>query len=325
MMPGAWKQSHDVEGRFNTLVPRLGEGPLFAIADARVLELHPHVRKALSRPNVTLVALRAGEAAKSLRTLELLTRRALALPRKLTVLAVGGGTIGDVATVFAHTFKRGVGRLVHVPTTLLAAVDSSVGGKGALNVAGAKNVLGVFHAADEAWLCREVFTTLSEAQLREGRLEAWKMVVTLDARRWVQWRVKLPNDAEVIRVSRALKNALVDSDPYETKGLRAVLNFGHTFGHVIESLSGYRVRHGEAVGLGMLYALDLGVRQGVTPQALAADLERVLPVKRARLTQWLAPKYRARAQALLAADKKSGWVLLKSPGHVSMLPFGTAA
>ncbi len=141
---------------------------MLVIADARVLRLHGSRGLALKQPNVTLVPLTAGEGAKSLATLERLTKRALALPRKLTVLAIGGGTIGDVATVFAHTFKRGVGRLVHVPTTLLAAVDSSVGGKGAVNVAGAKNVLGVFHAADEAWLCRELFTTLTERSGARG-------------------------------------------------------------------------------------------------------------------------------------------------------------
>jgi 3-dehydroquinate synthase len=322
MSPGAWKRSLDVEGRFEALVSRLGDGPVFAIADARVLRLHPHVRKALARPNVTLVALRAGEAVKSLRTVERLTKRAVSLPRKVTVLAIGGGTIGDVATFFAHTFKRGVGRLVHVPTTLLAAVDSSVGGKGAVNVAGAKNVLGVFHAADEAWLCAELFTTLTETQRREGRVEAWKMVVTLDAKRWAAWKRATPSDDEVVRVSRALKNALVDRDPYETKGLRTVLNFGHTFGHVIESLSRYRVRHGEAVGLGILYALDLGVRRGVTPPALAAEVERVLPVTRARLQPWLQPRYAKQTAQLLKADKKPGWILLTRPGHVSLAPFG---
>jgi 3-dehydroquinate synthase len=322
MTPGAWKRSRDVEGRFDTLMPRLGAGPVFAIADARVLKLHPHVARALKQKNVTLVALRAGESVKSLRVINTLTQRALHLPRSMTVLAIGGGTIGDLATVFAHTFKRGVARLVHVPTTLLAAVDSSVGGKGAVNVAGAKNVLGVFHAADEAWLCRELFETLTETQRREGRVEAWKMVVTLDAKRFAQWSRSAPGDDEFIRVSRALKNALVDRDPYETKGLRVVLNFGHTFGHVIESLSRYRVRHGEAVGLGILYALDLGVRRGVTPPELAAAVERVLPVKRASLAKWLSPRFAKEASRLLKADKKPGWILLERAGQISLAPFG---
>ena len=316
MSPGAWKRSID---RTRALSPGLFDsvGDALVLVDERVLRLHPKLRAALRGRQVS--ALRAGEGAKSLATLERVTRAALHLPRRITLVAIGGGTIGDLATVFAHVFKRGVGRLIHVPTTLLAAVDSSVGGKGALNV-GAKNVLGVFHAADECWLVPEVFTTLSEAQRREGRVEALKMVVTLDARRWSSWKRGLPEDDEVITVARALKNRVVDEDPYETTGRRAVLNFGHTFGHVIESLSRYRVRHGEAVGLGMLHALDEGVRRGVTPPALAAEVEAVLPVRRARLEQWRAPRFAAETKRLLAADKKGAWVLLTRPGQTRLVP-----
>lgn len=286
------------------------------IADERVLSLHPTLRL----PGTRLISLRAGEQVKSLTTLDRLTREAASLRRDATVIAIGGGTIGDLATVFAHTFKRGVGRFIHVPTTLLAAVDSSIGGKGAVNIAGVKNALGVFHAADECWLMPEVFTTLTESQRREGRIEALKMVVTLDAARWKQWQRGLPDDLELIRVARALKNDVVDADPYERTGRRAVLNFGHTFGHVIESLSGFRVRHGEAVGLGMLHALDEGVRRGITPKSLAAEVEAVIPVKRASLERWYAPKYRARVKALLAADKKGAWVLLEKPGQTRVVP-----
>jgi 3-dehydroquinate synthase len=208
--------------------------------------------------------------------------------------------------------------LIHVPTTLLAAVDSSVGGKGAVNVSGTKNVLGVFHAADEAWLCPELFTTLTPAQRREGRIEAWKMVVTLDAKRWARWTKSPPDDGELISVSRALKHELVVKDPYETKGLRVVLNFGHTLGHAIESLSGFRVRHGEAVGLGILYALDVGVRIGVTPGPLADEVERALPLARGargKLEAWLAPSKRAALRKLIRADKKEGMILLRRPGQ----------
>jgi 3-dehydroquinate synthase len=322
MTPGSYVKCRDVAGRFDALAARL-EGPALALADERVLKLHPHVGKSLRARGVTVIALRAGEATKSLRVLERLTRDALMLPRSLTLLAIGGGTIGDLATVFAHTFKRGVRRFIQVPTTLLAAVDSSVGGKGAVNVAGAKNVLGVFHAADEAWLCSELFETLSEAQRREGRIEAWKMVVTLDARTFAKWSAKTPSDDEVIRVSRALKHSIVHRDPYETKGLRVVLNFGHTMGHVIEALSKYRVRHGEAVGLGILYALDEGVRRGVTPREVAREVERVLPVAknaRALLEKWTGKKFASETKRLIAADKKAGWILLKKPGQWIFLP-----
>ncbi|MFO0594670.1 MAG: 3-dehydroquinate synthase family protein [Myxococcaceae bacterium] len=319
MSPGAWKRSRDRFLYLSDVWSALPSRDVVVVADERVLKLHPRLARNLKgRP---VIKVRAGEGAKSVRTLEKLTVAALAFPRKVTVVAIGGGTIGDLVTVFAHVFKRGVARLIHVPTTLLAAVDSSVGGKGALNVAGAKNVLGVFHAADECWLIPELFETLTEAQRREGRIEALKMVVTLDARKWASWREGLPDDAAVIRIARALKNDVVDRDPYETKGLRTVLNFGHTFGHVIESLSNYRVRHGEAVGLGMLYALDEGVRRGVTPKPLADAVEAVLPVKRAALAPWLAPKFRARVKRLLAADKKGAWVLLEAPGRVRIVPF----
>ncbi len=316
--PGAYRKCRDVSGRFEKVAARLGPDAVLAIADARVLSLHPHVKRALASKNVTLVQLKAGEQVKSLKTLDFLTQRALVLPRKLTLLAIGGGTIGDVATVFAHTFKRGVGRLIHVPTTLLAAVDSSVGGKGAVNVAGTKNVLGVFHAADEAWLCSELFTTLSQSQRREGRIEAWKMVVTLDARRWARWSQMAPDDEELVRSSRALKHSLVMRDPYETKGLRVVLNFGHTLGHAIESLSRFRVRHGEAVGLGMLYALDVGAELGITPRRVADEVERSLPLApgaRQQLARWLAPSNAAALRALFRADKKGGMILLRRPGQ----------
>lgn len=313
--PGALKKSKDCWAPFEQLVEKLPPSPTLVIADERVLALHPQLARALPG-HALLATLKAGEGAKSLGTLERLTKQSVRLPRKVTVLAIGGGTIGDVATVFAHTFKRGVGKLIHVPTTILAAVDSSVGGKGAVNVAGTKNVLGVFHCADEAWLCPELFTTLTEAQRREGRIEAWKMVVTLDAKRWARWSSVAPDDDELIRTSRALKHALVARDPYETKDLRVVLNFGHTLGHAIESLSNYRVRHGEAVGLGMLYALDVGVKRGVTPKAVAEKVERALPLAqnaRAQLAHWLAR--RDELKSFIRADKKEGMILLRRPGQ----------
>ena len=317
--PGSWAPSVDTWGPFVDRLASVDPSRALVIADRRVLSLHAPLRTALR--GFQVAAVRAGESAKSLRMLERLTREHLSLRRDATVIALGGGTIGDLATVFAHVFKRGVARLIQVPTTLLAAVDSSVGGKGAVNVSGAKNVLGVFHAADEAWLCPELWTTLTEAQRREGRVEAWKMIVTLDARRWSRWKSAPPDDLALIRASRELKTRLVARDPYEQTGLRAVLNFGHTFGHVIESLSRYRVRHGEAVGLGMLHVLDLGRRLGVTPAALADELERVLPVRRDRLTPWRSKRWARRVTELLAADKKGGWILLVAPGETRFVPF----
>ncbi len=315
-------------GRFDALAVGL-RGPAVALADEKVLRLHPHVGRALTRAGARVVSLRGGEGAKTLRTLERVAAACLDLPRGATVLAVGGGTVGDLATVFAHTFKRGVARFVQVPTTALAAVDSSVGGKGALNVGATKNALGVFHFADEAWLCAELFETLSPAQVREGLLEAWKMAVTLDAPTFTRWSERAPTLAEAIASGRRLKERLVAKDPFEQRGLRVALNFGHTFGHAVESLSGFRVRHGEAIGLGMLVALDVGARLGVTPRAVAAAVEAALPNgrdARGRLARWLGRSSAPALAPLLRADKKAAggqglaMVLLERPGRWRLVP-----
>jgi 3-dehydroquinate synthase len=321
--PGSYVPCVERVGRFEALFAQ-HDGPLFVIADERVLRLHPHVSRALGRS--PLVSLRAGEGAKTLRVVERLALAAAGVPRQATVLAIGGGTIGDVATVFAHLHKRGA-RLVHVPTTWLAAVDSSVGGKGAVNVGGVKNALGVFHAPAEGWLCDELFTTLTPAQRVEGEAEAFKMALTLDARAWRTWRLASPDDRALVSTARVLKARVCAADPYEQRGLRAVLNFGHTLGHVIESVTRYRVRHGVAVALGMRCALDLGVQVGVTPAPLAQEVDRRLPLAstaRAALARALAGVSAAQVEGLLRSDKKGGgaghtnFVLLEKVGQANV-------
>lgn len=302
--PGAITPSVDVSGRFADLARRLPDETI-VFADPKVLRLHPSAAKALKRHVVHRVV--AGEASKSLAMVEKLALKLQSVSRNATFVALGGGTIGDLVTTLAHLHKRGV-RLVQVPTTLLAAVDSSIGGKGAVNVGGVKNALGVFHGAAETWLCEQFFDTLSEAQRREGRLEAWKMVVTLDAATARRWLRRAPGDEALLREARDLKEAVVRTDPFEQKNVRVVLNFGHTFGHVLESLSGYRLRHGEAVGLGMLCALDLGVTMGVTAPGVAQAVEAALPNPpgaRKAIAKLLSGVSRARLAALLAADKKA--------------------
>jgi 3-dehydroquinate synthase len=150
------------------------------------------------------------------------------------------------------------------------------------------------------------------------------MAVTLDARTWRTWRLARPDDRSLVATSRALKTRVCEDDPYEQRGLRTVLNFGHTFGHLIESVTRYRVRHGVAVALGMRCALDVGVALGVTPAALAADVERHLPLAqtaRAGLARALRGVSAAQLEALLRSDKKgatsieTNFVLLEVPGR----------
>jgi 3-dehydroquinate synthase len=319
MSPFSLAPAIERRGSFRILARQLPSDAV-VFADERVLRLHSEARAALRLARV--VPVKAGEALKSLASLERLAKGLADVPRSATFVALGGGTVGDTLTVLSHLHKRGV-RLLHVPTTMLAAVDSSIGGKGAVNVGGVKNALGVFHGPAETWLCPAFFETLTEVQRREGRLEAWKMVVTLDGAAFRRWRRRTPADEELLREARALKEAVVRVDPYETKGVRVVLNFGHTFGHVLESVSDYRVRHGEAVGLGMLCALQVGVSLGVTPAALASEVASVLPnAPTARrtleaLTRRTSP---TTVRKLVAADKKGGatgvrMVLLEQPGR----------
>ena len=320
--PGSHRPCADSWGALPALAAKLDPAAVWLV-DAKVARLHPAFLKLIPAP----VRVTAGEQLKSLAALERLAPRLLKLRRGGTLVAVGGGTVGDFATVAAHVLKRGV-ELIHVPTTLLAAVDSSVGGKGALNVGEVKNALGVFHYPARTLLCPELWQTLSPAQHREGHAEALKMAVCLDAAVWKRWSRHAPDTLELVRTSRRLKARVCAKDPYERSGLRTVLNFGHTWGHVIESLSGFRVRHGEAVALGMLKALDAGCALGVTPTVLAAQVEHVLATQagasRKRLAAVLGNHPAKKLAALLAADKKSvgkgvRLVLLQRPGQARLV------
>ncbi|MBX5481053.1 MAG: 3-dehydroquinate synthase [Myxococcaceae bacterium] len=306
--PGSFLPLRDRWGHFDTLASTLPPGAI-ALVDRRVARAHPHVTLALRRTEPALLrTLLGGERIKTLATAERILAAAVKVRRGTTVIAVGGGTLGDLAAVVAHLHKRGA-RLVQVPTTVLAAVDSSVGGKGAVDLAGTKNAVGVFHYPVEGWICPELFTSLSPAQVREGTIEAWKMAVCLSPGLWRQWTRTAPDLHALIRASRRMKAQVCRVDPYERLGQRRVLNFGHTFGHVLESLSGFRIRHGDAVGIGMLCALDLGRAVGVTPDGVASEVEDALcagplALGRPALARVLSRSTPARIEAILRADKK---------------------
>jgi 3-dehydroquinate synthase len=312
--PGSYTPPDDRWGTFDELATDVPEGALVVI-DRRVARAHSSLVRALKdRKPRAVVLLEGAERSKSLTALERVALAGRGLPRGGTLVAVGGGTIGDVCTVAAHLIKRGV-TLVQVPTTVLAAVDSSLGGKGALNLgeggSGVKNALGVFHYARRTWLCPELFATLQPAQLREGFTEGWKMALCLDARIWAAWSSAPPGLEQLIREGRGLKARVCAEDPYEQRGMREVLNFGHTFGHVIESLTRFRVAHGDAVGLGMLCALDVGRAAGVTLEDVARQVEAQLHrapgiLPRSRLAKVLAGHKPSDLEELLREDKKSG-------------------
>lgn len=336
--PGSYKPATDHWGSFEKLSKRLPEGSV-VVVDRTVTRFHPGLIPALkSRKPRALIQITGGEKAKNFSSLEQVLSGGLTLPRSGTLLVVGGGTLGDVATVAAHLLKRGV-RLVQVPSTLLAAVDSSLGGKGAVDLTlrgrVVKNPVGVFHYAGEAWICPELFNSLSADQLREGAIEAWKMAVCLDGPLFRRYMRKVPTIEKLVKDARRLKESVCAQDPYEQTGLRRVLNFGHSFGHVLESLSRFELSHGDAVGLGMLCALDVGRAMGVTPDKMAMQVEEALylgpgVLSRHRIAALLRRAPIRDVVELLAADKKAGkagelrMVLLTAIGAFEILDVSEA-
>jgi 3-dehydroquinate synthase len=224
-----------------------------------------------------------GEGSKSWATLAHVTERLLDLgiERSDHVIALGGGVIGDLVGFAASILKRGC-RFVQIPTSLLAQVDSSVGGKTAINTAAGKNLIGAFHQPSMVVIDPTVLDTLPPRELRAGYAEVVKYGLIDDAGffAWCEANgaALLAGDPEAREVaiahSVAAKARIVAEDEYETTGRRALLNLGHTFGHALEAETGFsdRLLHGEAVAAGMALAFAFSARQGLCK---AADAERV--------------------------------------------------
>ncbi|MBC8868811.1 MAG: 3-dehydroquinate synthase [Planctomycetes bacterium] len=245
------------------------------ITDTNVEE--PHGNKcaeslAESGADVDLVVVEAGEASKSVDMANQLWQQILehGADRKSVVVAAGGGVVGDLAGFIAATFGRGVS-FVQVPTTLLAQVDSSVGGKVGVNLPGAKNMVGAFWQPLGVLIDTDVLNTLPIREYRSGLAEVVKYGVILDADffDYLEQHIDGLNERHpdvlrhVIACSCRLKADVVENDEREVTGLRAVLNYGHTFAHAIEAETGYgHYLHGEAVSIGMLCASRLAERLG---------------------------------------------------------------
>jgi len=234
---------------------------------------------------VQRIVLRDGEAFKTWESLEriyaaLLEARA---DRRTVVVALGGGVVGDIAGFAAATYQRGIAH-VQVPTTLLAQVDSSVGGKTAINHPLGKNMIGAFHQPDAVIADTATLATLPPRELAAGLAEVVKYGAIHDAA-FLDWieanaqkllRRESASLALAIERSCAIKAEIVAADERES-GVRALLNFGHTFGHAIESAAGYGAwLHGEAVAAGMVLAARLSARTGRITNAEADRLKRLI-------------------------------------------------
>ncbi len=267
------------------MLPVLAQPRTVIVTDSNVAPLYlAALEAALDEVDVehTAIVLAAGEQTKDFGHLRRLTDDLLdaRVERSTTVVALGGGVVGDIAGFAAAITLRGLA-CVQVPTTLLAQVDSAVGGKTGINTAHGKNLIGAFHQPRLVLADIAALDTLAPRELRAGYAEVVKYGV-LDDPAFFAWleangRSLLDGDTEARRhavlTSCAAKAAIVADDERET-GRRALLNLGHTFGHALEVETGYgdSLMHGEAVAIGMVLAFDLSVRLGLCPPE---DRERV--------------------------------------------------
>ena len=276
----------------------------------------------------------AGEASKSLETVQELyaALHRLSADRKTVVVALGGGVIGDLAGFAAATYTRGLD-FVQVPTTLLAQVDSAVGGKTGVNFGGAKNLVGAFHQPRLVVIDPDTLQTLPERERRSGLAEVLKYGIIADKDFAVLLKREMPLLLDltspeleyVLAHSCAVKARVVEQDERED-GLRATLNFGHTVGHALESVTHYQAyTHGEAIALGMVSAALIGEEIGVTRPEDTAFL--IGLIRSAGFAVRLDPAHSvSEIVRLLAWDKKSlggtaRFVLMEevgraTPGHV---------
>ena len=252
-------------------------GRCVVVTDSNVAPLYADaVEASLSRAGFlpVRVTVPAGESSKALSQVGAICDAMIeaGLDRSSLLVALGGGVIGDLAGFAAAVYYRGI-PYIQIPTTIVSQVDSSVGGKTGVNAAGGKNLIGSFHQPKLVIADTETLRSLPARELNEGFAEVIKHAAIRD-----------PDMLDALDVSPmlvarnvAIKAAIVAEDEFETKGLRALLNFGHTIGHGIEAAAGYgKLLHGEAISLGLLAACRLSVRKAGLTEAEAARVSSAL-------------------------------------------------
>ncbi|MGE3176530.1 MAG: 3-dehydroquinate synthase [Vicinamibacterales bacterium] len=324
--PGAMRDPGSYEGlprsRDALVVTNVTVAPMFSAAIEEVLKAR-HAR-------VHQVVLPDGEAFKDWQSLNLIFDELLrqGCDRKTVLYALGGGVVGDMAGFAAACYMRGVS-FVQVPTTLLAQVDSSVGGKTAINHPLGKNMIGAFYQPLRVIADLDTLRSLPKREVAAGLAEVIKYGPIADDSffDWIESHVQAlvdlepPALAHAVRRSCEIKAAVVGQDEREA-GLRAILNFGHTFGHAIEAGLGFGTwLHGEAVGCGMVMAATLSMRLGLVEPAYVARLRAL--VERAGLPVKAPDLGRDRWLELMRIDKKAEegqvrYVVIEAPGRAAV-------
>jgi shikimate kinase/3-dehydroquinate synthase len=318
-----------IDGLGAYLVDRGWHGRIAIVTERNAGAAHAgRAARSLETAGLEAVTINApsGESAKSLTAVAALwTSFAEAgIGRDGGVVALGGGAIGDAAGFAAATYLRGI-PVAQVPTTLLAMVDASIGGKTAIDIAAGKNLVGAFHQPDAVLADIDALATLPSRQRASGLAEVIKTAFLVDRDSVAHIERAIPgvlrgetgSTLSSVTLAVEVKASVVTADPTE-QGLRSLLNFGHTLGHAYEAASHYRVTHGEAIAIGMVYACALAEKLDLVDERLRTDLERMLAKAglpaRARIP--------GAAWGLLSRDKKvrAGkvrWILPRRVGRFS--------
>ena len=252
---------------------------VFILTDENVVQFWlPEIEYWLNCKNAVEIVIKAGEQHKNLQTVQRIWKTLMKhhADRNALLINLGGGVVTDLGGFAASTYKRGI-KFINIPTTLLAMVDAAIGGKTGIDFGGSKNQIGTFAEVEEVIIDPVFLETLPQREICSGLAEMLKYGFVADSN---LLNVNLENYQRYIARCGEIKREIVMQDPTE-KGLRKVLNFGHTLGHAIEShclTTDYPLLHGEAVALGMLGALWLSVRQCGLDEKVLQDFESQLPM-----------------------------------------------
>ncbi len=329
---------HNLTKKIPVLLKKLNLGNLgIVITSPKIYSAHKRVVDSVfGSKDYKIIMVPNGESAKSEKTLFKVINKIVkadGIGKKIFIICLGGGTIGDLGGFAASIYKRGM-PYVQIPTTLLAQIDSSIGGKTAIDLKEAKNILGSFYQPKAVFIDPTFLNTLPLREKKQGLAEAIKYGVIKDKnffdylKRNYRKIIKAKPDKKavlkVVEVCASIKAKIVEEDEKDTKGVRAILNFGHTFGHALEAHFEYKnknISHGEAVAIGMVYAGWLSLYLGYcSKEAYQEIVEAVelfsLPTK-AKFNPWVLYK-------TLTYDKKftSGkirMILIKQIGKVEVV------
>ncbi|MDN3506437.1 MAG: 3-dehydroquinate synthase [Simkaniaceae bacterium] len=313
---------------FETHLPSLlekEERKCVIVTDSNLEKLYG---KELEKFDCKVFSFLAGEASKTRETKLMLEDHMLAhkFGRDSLVIGLGGGVVGDVSGYLAATYCRGVAH-VQIPTSLLGMVDASIGGKTAVNTPYGKNMIGTFHPPREVWIDGSFLKTLPKSEWVNGFVEILKagLIISPPLFQAMHEGVEKWDDLEFamdrIYESVTIKRDVVEEDPKEEKGLRRVLNLGHTFGHAIETLEEFTIPHGVAVAIGILVSCFISVEMGLIGKDTCKEIEEVFKLYSIPLRLNKAHSIED-LMSLLALDKKA---LKASPRFVLLSGIGEVA